>query len=323
MRKTLFFFLSLAFSLISFASKPIYFSSFDIQNLNVENQYIASNLFKDYVEVVDRYTILLSDNLSSGTLHSEDIQQARGNAKKFNTPYFIVSDIHALGNVLIVNMKMFDTASGNMVWFKNIRQNGLKNLNRAIEILANGLNMEDPDSYGDNLVDKRNNGVVKWGVTTGGGYISASKVDNSRVHGIGILRSVYLNKYIVDIKAESYSNTSKTFNSKIGLNVLKSISPNRTSFVYGAGVYYGTFQYQSSERYIIERQGGMGFFSSGSNVYAPLYRNSGFEIEGNIGFILKQKSTVQLRAMLTPSLTLYKVNGGNPNIMKLGLIASF
>lgn len=322
MRKLLLITLLIAFSGILFAQESVYFAAFETINVNYKHQYVTSKLFKNYVDTHGKYTITLPTSLNSSQSEAylETLSETKSNALKYKTTYYIVADMSAIGNLLIVNMKMYNTVSGQLVWSDALKANQLEDLDPVVQLFAKALGTEESavnagdiysvTQYDSKELNKRQ-ATESWAFSVGGGAILASEAKDPGIAGFGIMKSYDIRDLILDIKAELYFG-EETGAQRIGLNLLKPLSDKDFSLFYGGGMYYGGMYYLSeSDQYSYH-----GYYDSQNS-------NSGLELEGNFGVIFNRLSSVQLRATVTPVFGFYKINDKAVGSIRFGVTATF
>ncbi len=324
MKKFLLITFILGFSLVMFAQETIYFPAFETINVHFKHQYVTSKLFKNYVDANGNYKIILADNLSKEVEYSESFEETKSNALRHKTSYFILSDMSAIGNLLIVNMKMYNTASGEMIWSDALKADELEDLDPVIHLLANALGSEEPavkagdiysvTQYESKELNKRR-ASESWGITIGGGAILGSDIKNAGISGFGLVKSFDSGDFILDIKAEIHFGERGTNTRRIGMNILKPVSKNDMSLFYGGGIYYGGMSYEKPN---LDNEDNPYWYG-----YDDEINNSGLEIEGNFGVILNRLSSIQLRATVSPMLALYKMDDNITGAIRFGITANF
>lgn len=301
------------------AQEKVYFPSFETINVNEKYQFVCSKLFVNYTKDHGKYEIVLPKNLSQTNLHSETFEVTKQEAKRLKLDYFITSDMSAIGNLLIVNMRMYETSTGEEVWSDAIRANNLEDLDPTIRILAESLGSDTPAAEKSNIYNvtsldakqlKKKTASDSWGMTLGGGGIFSSDIDNPGVSGFGILRSFDMRDFILDIKGELYFGRKNLNSARVGMNILKPVNQSDFSLFYGGGLFYGTTNYIREVR-------------TQTSWFDETVNNSGLELEGNIGVIVNRTSSIQLRAMASPFINFYQIDNNTIGGIRLGLIANF
>ena len=323
MKKLVFLILILGLAQSLLAQETIYFPAFEAINVNHKHQYVASRLFKNYVDANGKYTIVLPEKLNNEALYIESPSEVKANALAKQTSYYIIADMSAIGDLLIVNMKMYNTASGQMVWSDALKADELEDLDPVIRLFANALGSDESavksgdiysvTQYDSKELNKRQ-ATQSWGITIGGGSVLANHMKESTISGFGVLRTYDIRELILDVKFEFYTG-GHARTTRIGMNILKPANNKNTTLFYGGGMFYGgtvydTDKYKSSD-----------VVSS----YEPKYRevrNSGLELEGNFGVIFNRLSSIQLRATVSPSFAFYRIKG-TVGAIRIGLTATF
>lgn len=322
MKRILLYTVALVFGLAAFAQESIYFPGFETINVHDKYQFVTSKLLQNYVEDNGKYTILLSDKLNNDVGYSESPEETRKNALLHKASYYLIGDMSAIGNLLIVNVKMYNTASSELVWSDALKADELEDLDPVMKLLAKAIGTEEAavdagdiysvTEYDSNELNKRQ-ATESWGITIGGGSLLSSDAGSKGVSGFGVLKSYDGREFILDVKGEMYFGDEWNAR-RIGINLLRPINRNNQALFYGAGFFYGGMTIEEENRYI----------SNGNTVVdIDTYSDSGLELEANFGIILNRLSTIQVRAMISPMIAFYEVGGNTAGALRFGIIANF
>lgn len=301
------------------AQEKVYFSSFETINVNKKYQLVCSKLFANYTRDHGKYEIVLPQNLTQNISYSESFEETRQEAKRLELSYFITSDMSAIGNLLIVNMRMYETETGREIWSDAVKANNLEDLDPTIRLLAESLGSDTPAAEKSNIYNitsleskqlKKKTASDSWGMTLGGGGIFSSDIDQYGVSGFGILRSFDMREFILDLKGEIYLGSNNLNSTRIGMNILKPVNQSDQSMFYGGGLFYGSTNYDRTVR-------------TETTSFIQGINNSGLELEANIGLILNRTSSIQLRAMASPFINFYQIDDNTIGGIRLGIIANF
>lgn len=306
-----------------FAQESIYFPSFETINVNTKHQYVASKLFKNYVFSNGKYNIILPSTLENNVFYKETIEETKHNALIQNTSYYMIADMSAIGNLLIINMKMYNTASSQLVWSDALKANELEDLDPVLKLLAKAIGTDENavksgdiysvTHYDSKELNKRQ-ASQSWGLSIGGGSLLASDASELGLTGFGILKSYDIRNLILDIKFEIYGSDGNN-STRIGMNVLKPMNDNNTSLFYGGGIYFGGIGYD--QKYITVGYNGLPYKTT------RRLSQTGLELEGSFGVILNRLSAIQLRATVTPIIALYKIDNKAIGALRFGITATF
>jgi len=304
-------------SQISLGQEKVYFPGFEAINVHAKYQYISSKLFHNYVTEQNKYSIVLPDNLKKGEEYIESKSETQQQAKALKTPYYILADMSAMGNLLIVQMKMYNTSTNELFWTDVVKADKIEDLDPVLNTLAKNLGISESHLKTDNIYNVTNykskllnkkNASDSWGITLGGGTLFAKDIKSAGQSGFGVLKSYDMRNLILDLKAELYFGDYQNNSTRIGMNILIPHSEKDHSLVYGGGLYYGGTQFE---------------LKNDNNFYEYDVRKSGLEIEGNIGYLINRTSSVQLRLMASPFYNFYKVRNNSVAGVRFGLIATF
>ncbi|MGB0880880.1 MAG: hypothetical protein ACPGTO_09975 [Polaribacter sp.] len=302
-------------SQISLGQEKVYFPGFETINVHTKYQYISSKLFHNYVAEQNKYSIVLPDNLKKGEEYIESKNETQQQAKALKTTYYILADMSAMGNLLIVQMKMYNTSTNELFWTDVVKADKIEDLDPVLNTLAKNLGISEPNQKTDNIYNvtnyksknlNRKLANDSWGIILGGGTLFAKDIKSAGQSGFGVVKSYDMRDLILDLKAELYFGDQNNRSSRIGMNVLIPHSEKDQTLVYGGGFYYGGTEFSLDNT--------QGSYSNS---------NSGLELEGNIGYILNRTSSVQIRLMASPFFNFYKVNGTSVSGIRFGLMATF
>ncbi len=298
----------------SLAQELVYFPGFETINVHQKYQYVTSNLFRTYVNADTTYQVILPEKLVSNTVYTESLDQTKANAQKNNCTYYILADMSAIGNLLIVNMKMYETNGGEKIWSDMMKADELEDLDLVIQLLANAIVSKEAALQSGDIYTvtqhesnelKKRNATNSTGITLGGGTSFASSIKHKGMSGFAISNSFDSRDFILDLMVRFYFGDDIT-TSGIGMNILVPFTENDRSLFAGAGmIYSGTTLDIEIDEETIELD------------------NSGLELEGHFGVILNRLSSVQLRATVSPTITLYEVNNEVISGLRFSLTANF
>jgi len=120
------------------AQEKVYMPYFEVLNLAYDYQYSISKLFQGYVRDQGKYEIVLPAwNNEQYPNESQDETQSR--ARELGAPFFIKSDMNALGDLIIVTMSMFRTDNGQETWNGLLKANKLDDLDPIMVTFAKNL----------------------------------------------------------------------------------------------------------------------------------------------------------------------------------------
>lgn len=317
--------LVLGCSQLLFAQETVYFPAFETINVNHKHQYVTSKLFKNYVDAKGEYTIILPEGLNqhSDQAYTESLEETKAKALMNKASYYLLSDMSAIGDLLIINMRMYNASSGQMVWSDALKADELEDLDPVIQLFANAIGTDQPavnagDIYSVTQYDSRElnrrEANKSWGFSIGGGSILSERADEGGVSGFGILLSYDVRDLILDVKGElSWGKSANA--QRIGLNLLKPINNKNLTLFYGGGIYYGGMTYDAEPRYETHPHYGYTYWEE--------HRGSGIELEGNFGVIFNRLSSMQLRATITPIIATYTIEDNAVGAIRLGVTATF
>ena len=308
----------------AFSQKSIYFPSFEAINVDKSNVYVAALLFKNYTNKNPKYKLVLPENFNKNTFYDHTLaNKTQEIAKEKQTDYYILSDMMAVGDLLTIHMKMYETSSGRMVWADAMKLDALEDLEIVMRLFAEHIGSKTP-ATGErdifSITGYENRELNKKGTNRSYGiYLIGGITDIDRSHlnfGAGALMSFDTRNLIIDLKFEFFeSDDDDLWGVKGGVNIIKPLTQKaKTSFI-GFGAVYG---YTSVETKKNNRGDSVYYYS-----YRDRDRNGGIEIEGCFGYLINRTSKVSFRAAAYPFLGFYRVENSSSKGIRFGFIVTF
>jgi len=280
---------------------------FQIENMHWEYQMSAAKIFKNYVNDINKYTLILPETKDT-TYPKESFHQTILNAKTAGTKYFIIAEMNALNDVMIVSMTMYNTSDSSKVWNDLLKARTPDDLDPILQRLAKCLGTDkkasvDGDIYSVTNYDSKPlskvNTSVNFGVAISGAYCFVNKVSNQTPAGFGLLASYDARDVIFDLQGDFLFGDIKMYGVRIsGLYPFK--SSKNTPYIGGSIAWSGTT-----------------LSSNDNSYYSTSHSGGGLAFYANGGYIFNRNSTVNFRVAGSIIIPTYKTDD---NQVPLGLM---
>lgn len=136
-------FLIIGFSSYAQTNKVVYIAWFETNNLKRDFQFVSPKLLKGYINQGIRFEAIVpayGDSLSGSWLDKSDIQKK---ANEKNASYYILGTLTRLGETVIVDISLNETASGKRIWSDKLRANGPDDLDPIMQRVALAIGTEN------------------------------------------------------------------------------------------------------------------------------------------------------------------------------------
>jgi hypothetical protein len=288
-----------------FAAKSqdkVYMPFFQIENMHWGYQMSAAKIFRTFLNNDNKYTLLLPE--TKDTIYpNETFQQTKDNANAVGAKYFIVGEMNALNDVMIISMTLYNSADGSKVWSDVLKARTPDDLDPILQRFANNIGTDqkaskDGDIYSVTNYDSKPltkvDASVNYGVAISGAYYFIDNVDNTASAGFGALVSYDIRDVILDLQGELLFGDVRFQDIKISC-LYPFTSSKNTPFLGGSIAYSGTtVTYNSGTSNFIENSG------------------SGLAIQANGGMIFSRSSNVNFRISGAFTIPFYQVGDHTP-----------
>jgi len=114
-------------SFIIKAQEKLYFPLFEVLNVHEDYQYSAAKLLKSYSDEVGKYELILPTKPEQ-LRKVFDKATVQAEAKTKGATLFLLADMNAIGETLILSLTIYNTETGVRVWGDRAKANGLSDL---------------------------------------------------------------------------------------------------------------------------------------------------------------------------------------------------
>lgn len=310
---------------LMYAQEKLYFPLFEVINVHEDYQYGTAKLLKSYCDEEARYELILPQRYET-TRTNFDKASVQAEAKNAGATSFLLADMNALGETLIISLTIYNTATGERTWGDRVKADGLSDLDPVLTQVAKLMGTqkkvsEVEDIYSvsnydaNNLRKKEADGgfmVSIGGMTTF--LIDYPGVSNVFSGGFGAGYFVDSRTFLLEVGGEF----------KFGENInyramyLKGYYPFKTAALspfLGGGFSYAA---HTVENYVTESNGFGGTYD-----YYDSQSYSGMIISVDGGIIFNRTSSMNLMLYGSYYIGTYSMKGDTPNGFMLGLKAKF
>ena len=299
-------------SVTIYAQEIIYMPYFTISGMHSDYKISSTKMLKTYIESTNKYQVLLSKNIDSSSIDIS-ISQTQREAIDNSANYFIIGDLNAVGNLLIISVKMFETSSAKLIWNDVIKANSLSDLDPSMQKIANTIgtsNKANSDNDISNVTDYESaaNKTIfaqsKNCISVEGGFISSSAVDVPFIYGLGYSRMFDVKKFIFCINGNYLWGDARYFRMDVGL------------------IYPLTKKYTTP--YV---GGGLGLSSTGTkqlivssySSYNDWKSKGGLELMVNGGILLMRNASVGMKIGANVSFPTYMIGNNYSPISRINV----
>lgn len=300
MKITVIYFACLWLCFSAAAQEKVYFPLFELLNVHPDYQYSTSKLLKTYVDSNGRYEMVLpskTDSLSG----METLDEIQNKARLLNANYFLIGEMNALKDIMIITISLYKTADGQKVWTDILKARTVDDLDPILQLIAKSLgttmkaseaeDIYSVSQYNSPALNKRN-ANTSFGVFIGGTYTFYPHVQNNFSSGLGLKLSYDTRNLIFDINGELYFSVIDIYN--LNLNVLYPFSKGAQTPFLGGGLGFGGHSIDTnSSEFMTSSNGGLLLYAHG-------------------GYLFNRTSTVQVRGGITAYTATYQIDDHVP-----------
>jgi len=293
-------------SIMAMAQEKIYMPFFRVDNIHPDYRFTTAKIFKMYVNANQKYELVLPVRVDS-TYTEESIQQIQQNAKNIQAKYFIIGEMNALNNTLILSVSMYNTEDSKKVWSDLAKANTPDDLDPLLQKMANNIGSQqkasqDGDIYNVTSYDSKElnkiEATYQFGVSISGATCLIKDVKNISPAGFGAFISYDIRDVILDIQGDMLFGDINIYYGKLsGLYPFK--KSKNTPFAGGSIGYGGSsIVFKSSDT--------SGMFSN------ERVSGSGLMLFVNGGYILGRNANVNMRITGSFIAPLFRVKDKKP-----------
>ncbi len=307
---------------IATLAEKIYFPYFELINVKTNYQYSTTRLLKDYLAENKRYELVIPAKPDS-IYGIETKETTMANATRLGCKYYALGSINKVGEVGIINIAMYNTADGSIVWADRLKAASSDDLEPIMQKIADNLGTQNNAStdgsiygvtdYDQKRLKKQNsNNAFAIGI---GSYIPTGPALNENFAGFNIgfvhdTRLMFLEgHFIASFTQNGNSMLSGSIEAYKPLFNEKNNSPYFGGG-FGLGGFTGSRETTNITSFYRNNNGDTVYYNSG-NSYRTSNHGYGLHSIVGIGYIFGRKSSTQLRISTNLNTALYKLENGN------------
>ena len=271
------------------AQDKVYMPYFQIENMHWEYQISAAKIFRTYLNNNNKYTLILPQTKDS-IYPNETFTQTIKNAKTAGAKYFIIGEMNALNDVMIISMSLYNTSDSTKVWSDILKARNPDDLDPILQKYANNIGTDlkaskDGDIYSVTNYDSKEltkvDASTNFGFCISGSYCAVTNVDNPTSSGFGLIASYDIRDIILDIQGDLLFGNVYFYDVRIsGLYPFK--KSRNTPFIGGSMAWGGnTIDFKNNNYIDSNNKGGLAMFANGGYIFNR-NANVNFRLTGSV-----------------------------------------
>jgi len=292
MKKKIIFFAFIIISVTAKSQDKIYMPYFQVENMHWQYQVSTTKILKTYLNMNNKYELVLPE-LKDSIYSKETFEQTAANASALNAKYFLIGEMNALNEVMIVSLTLYNTNDKSKVWSDVLKAKSPDDLDPILQKIANNFNTEAKsvnvdDIYTVTQYDSKELTKVKattnYGVSISGAFSMLNNVENNSSAGFGLILSHDLRDVILDVQADFLFGDVKIYDIRVS-GLYPFSKAKNTPYIGGSIAWQGTsvnFKTNNDPNYYYEydSEGGLGMFINGGYIFNRT-SNVNFRINGS------------------------------------------
>jgi hypothetical protein len=272
--------------LLQAQSNKVFLPYLEAINIKKEFQISSTKLLKNYIDLANKFQVVMDGNKDTLFDSEKSMAEIKSKAQQLDAAYFIKGSLNRIGENVIINVSMFETATGNKIWFDQLKAMTPEDLDPIMQRIGNSIGTQTKATSVDDIYSVTNQETAA---------LNQKQTNNSFGGGIGgivalnnyplLLTTMSLGWYfdsrnfIFDIRPTWGFDNSDNHMFNIALEMFKPHTSNSNSLYYGGGVSYSTSSIN------------VGY----SNNQSYLLSGSGINISAGGGYLFNRTSSVSMR----------------------------
>jgi TolB-like protein len=191
------------------AQKKVFMPWFETINLKADFKVSTTKLLKGYMENTGKYQVLNQSANDTMVYNMDEIETAKTAAKDKNAQYLVMGTLNRLGEMVIVNIQMFDVNTGTKVWFDQLKALTPDDLDPILQRVGQNIGSEFKATTTDDIYSvtnqetqelKKKESNNSFGIGINGITLMGNQSSSSPLAGISLNWSFDARDYIFDIK---------------------------------------------------------------------------------------------------------------------------
>lgn len=305
------------------AGEKVYVSYFEVMGLSGNYSYSITNLFNAHLKSNTAFE-LVEGRYTDSISRAETPLEARESAELFETKFYVSGNVIKLDEFFMVNVTMYTTSTGVLVWNDSRKCLGLDDLEAALRYLAMNLGNRDKTSSpgdlltwneGESAKVQRQKSNMSFGLSTGGLYGMVNNDGMEVLAGLGLLGSFDVRNYIFQVNMEFFAGSYSEFYDMQVSALYPFNDRNNTPFVI-AGLGYNYLETSNDE-------GLEDHIGKATSTVKPTEFYNGLMFSGGGGYILKRNANVSLQVYAKGYISSYPIRKTTPYGAMIGVAVLF
>ena len=286
----------------SFAGNTIYFPSFELINVHDDYNYSVARVLKGYIDENGSYELIIpsQEDISETSTTKGYVQKQ---ALEGNHPNFMLANLNRIGEMLFIQVSLYESTSGNLLWSKKYKAKSPEDLDPIMSRVARKI--EDPnttneaDIYSVTTQEQKKLKKIKtqnsFGITVGSAVpINSVFSDDPFIAGFGAYWAYDARTILFELSTQVNAMGNHTF--VMGsINGALPFSPENNTAYITAGVGVGAATAEES-------------YSSDNLYLEKSASGTGMILSGGIGYLFNRTSNVNLKVELKYFASLFKMD---------------
>jgi hypothetical protein len=217
-------------------------------NIKKEFQISSTKLLKNYIDLANQYQVVMDGNKDTLFDAEKSMAEIKSKAQQLDAKYFIKGSLNRVGENVIVNVSLFETETGNKVWFDQLKAMSPEDLDPIMQRIGNSIGTKNKAAAIDDIYSVTNQETAA---------LNQKQTNNSFGIGLGgipgfntqydlLLTTLSLGwyfdarNYIFDIRPTIGFDNSNNHMLNVALEMFMPHTSNANSFYYGGGISYST-----------------------------------------------------------------------------------
>jgi hypothetical protein len=226
--------------------KKVFLPYFEAINIKKDYQISATKLLRNYIELENKYQVVMSE--SKDTLFDADqpLAALKNKAMEMGADYFLKGSLNRIGESVIVNVTLIETATGNKIWFDQLKAMGPEDLDPIMQRIAKALGTDKKAANDNDIYAVTNNETAglkqkqtnnSFGVGIGGMQILTP--GSMQLTNLSAIWNFDARNFIMGIRTSLALNTRTDYYMfHLGLEMYRPHTTKSNTLFYGGGVGY-------------------------------------------------------------------------------------
>jgi len=126
-------------SLLQAQAPKVFLPYLEAINIKKEFQISSTKLLKNYIDLANQYQVVMDGNKDTLFDAEKSMAEIKSKAQQLDAKYFIKGSLNRVGENVIVNVSLFETETGNKVWFDQLKAMSPEDLDPIMQRIGNSI----------------------------------------------------------------------------------------------------------------------------------------------------------------------------------------